>query len=180
MYANSSCTSSSSCDSIPYNSLFDPIDQIVKPRLDEDGLADFKPLPLNHAVLRITNISWDTTSQDILDIFQVSLDQVHIPIDRTTGKTCGDLFIELPDVFTLLGTIDGHDRGILRGRSLCMSHSAHEELFAAHFPNDILSDEEACSLINICKHYKVSSPLSRFAPQLTLDILLEEVRTKAL
>ena len=150
-----------SFESIPFNSLFDSSEaQPTKPSVPERDIT-YKPPTILHTVLKISNISWDTTSEDISTALKIPLHQIHIPIDRFTGKTLGDIYVQLPDVYSLLDAIELHDRRLLRGRSLSMTASSLYELHSVFFPGGKhLGEEDACSLINICKHYKVHFDLS--------------------
>lgn len=118
------------------------------------------------AVIKIGNISWDLTSGDVLDFLggsRIGKDHIHIPIDRSTGKTKADMFVELPSLVEAIRCVAKYNKRILKGRSVTLSISSHEELFDAHFPSllldpwgrEPLTAEEIQSIVAICRDYKV-------------------------
>lgn len=129
--------------------------------------ASFSPQECYHAILKISNISWDTSTADIAEFLAgaavaIRPHQIHIPIDRVTGKTRSDMYIEMSSVEDILRIMHQMNRRILKGRSLCMTMASFDELYKVHFndPEDAsglgVSKSEATSLINICRNYKVS------------------------
>ena len=122
---------------------------------------------LRFAVVKISNISWDVTSGDVVDTFTIySLDKIHIhiPIDRSTGKTMGDLFIELPSIVEAIKFVQKYNRRPLKGRTITVTVSDMDELMAAHFTSrpefgkgGLISQADCTSLESICRNYKVCS-----------------------
>lgn len=123
---------------------------------------------LRLAVVKISNIAWEVSSGDVVGSFTLyPLDKIHIhiPIDRTTGKTKAEMYVELPSIFEATRFISKYNRRVLRGRSIGVSLSSLEELYNAHFPkaidqagnDEFLSEVEAISLVNICRNYKVQN-----------------------
>lgn len=111
--------------------------------------------PIRLAILKISNISWDLASSDIIDLLKehtVQPEHVHIPIDRDTGKTRNDMFVEFIDLASMTLAIQVHNKVIIKSRSLLFSASTFQELHDAHFP---LPPEEVRLIINICRYYKV-------------------------
>lgn len=122
--------------------------------------------------LKISNISWDLSSADVVECLPaVHLERqyVHIPIDRATGKTKAEMFVELRSMIDAVKCIAMYNRRILKGRVVTLTLSSLEELFRAHFPafdvdcgpdvgphQELLSAAECTSLIAICRNYKVA------------------------
>lgn len=134
------------------------------------SLQSYKPDSLSHALLKISNISWDTTTSDIvgmLEGFPVHMDHVHIPIDRATGKTKADMYVEMPDIEHCIKAISFYNRKIVKCRSLILNMASFEELYYVLFPiryqaeepifGFALSPSEVLSLLDICRNYKVPS-----------------------
>lgn len=155
-------------EGIPFNSLFpDNRSEFRKgtirthvftcPRSAAEG-SNYQPPKLFHCILKISNISWDISISDICTLLgsNVQPHQVHIPIDRLTGKTKCDLFVEMPDSASVVNALVQHNRKIIKGRSLIMLPSTFEELCQLHFTDGVcISSQEASSLLNICRNYKV-------------------------
>jgi RNA recognition motif-containing protein len=148
---------SDSYDSKKNTTLSDSHDQL---------LQDLQDVRL--AVIKISNISWDLTSKDVIEYLEnasVERHHVHIPIDRSTGKTKADMFVELRSIVEGIKCMAKYSKRILKGRAVTVSLSSLEELYSTHFNSsgsDFFSQSEAVSLVNICRNYKVSHPLSIF------------------
>lgn len=143
--------------------------------------------------LKISNISWDLSSSDVVEFLaavRLERQHVHIPIDRSTGKTKADMFVELGSVIDAVKCIAMYNRRILKGRVVTLTLSSLEELFRVHFPSfdvdagptqgdfgqELLSVAECASLIAICRNYKVRQAIRH--PHLTVyrHIFRENVR----
>lgn len=140
-------------------------DSTVSDSRDEllNDLAD-----LRLAVVKLSNISWDLTSSDVLEFLdKMPLDKrhIHIPIDRLTGKTKADMFVELPSMVEAIKCMAKYNRRVLKGRAITVTISSLEELYLAHFLlhkvdlSEFLCQPEAQSLVAICRNYKVGPPL---------------------
>lgn len=119
--------------------------------------------------VKISNIAWEVTSGEIVEkltLLPLKKIHVHIPIDRTTGKTKAEMYIELPSIMEGLRFAAKYNRSVLKGRAISVAVSSLEELIKAHFPSlfddhdgsgesEIISHEEVHSLVNICRNYKV-------------------------
>jgi RNA recognition motif-containing protein len=122
---------------------------------------------IHHCVVQISNISWDLSSLEIVDFlseYRVSVDHVHIPIDRSTGKTRNEMFVELSSILTAINCIQKCNKKVIKNRALSFTLSSFEELHEAHFPNEqaegkgaFVSKADVNSIINICRSYKVST-----------------------
>lgn len=155
-------------EGIPFNSLFPENTSVVQkltvhtyvfngPKQVFESF-NYRPPKLFHCILKISNISWDISITDVCALLgdEVQPHQVHIPIDRLTGKTRCDLFVEMTDSASVMNALVQHNRKIIKGRSLIMIPSTFEELYQWHFTNGVcVSENEASSLLNICRNYKV-------------------------
>ncbi|PJF19776.1 hypothetical protein PSACC_00413 [Paramicrosporidium saccamoebae] len=111
------------------------------------------------AVIKISNISWDLTSGDVMDFLEsvpVQKHYIHIPIDRSTGKTKADMFVELSSMVEAIKCMAKYNKRILKGRAVTVSLSSLEELNSVHFPpvavgGDFLSQAEAVSLAHFSR-----------------------------
>ena len=89
-------------------------------------------------------------------------DWVHIPIDRTTGKTLSDLFVEIPTIYEAQIICSNMDKHILKQRALNVTISDYDELLAMLIkPEIVLSEcfitsDEVERLLDICINYKVN------------------------
>lgn len=123
------------------------------------------------AVVKISNIAWDLTSSDVqesLPDFPLGKEHIHIPIDRFTGKTKADMYIELPTIVEAIKCCAKYQRHIWKGRAIGLGLSSMEELIANHFPfyfmdphGELLTMAECISYINICRNYKVFATYNR-------------------
>jgi hypothetical protein len=122
---------------------------------------------LRLGVLKVSNISWDISINDIIDLLsengsawgslQIGHEHVHIPIDRTTGKTRADMYVELLTQIDVHRCISRHQGRVVRGRAIILSEANHLELHNAHFCSDgkeILGIDEVESILAICRNYK--------------------------
>lgn len=123
---------------------------------------------INFAIIKIGNIPWEISTIDIINLIDPSLnrhkpnqDWVHIPIDRSTGKTLNDLFVEIPTTHEAEHICQNLDKKIFKQRALCVSISSYDELLLALInpelivKNTYISDQDVINLINICQNYKV-------------------------
>ena len=123
---------------------------------------------LRRPIIKMTNFPWEITKDDIIEFFDeftMQESKIHIPIDRSTGKTKNEAFIELRDFADCERCIASFNRKILKGRPVSVQSSSYTELFNTHFPlaapeqNLFLTREEINSILAICKNYKVSFAL---------------------
>lgn len=127
---------------------------------------------VNFAMIKIGNIPWEISTRDVVELIEPFLwkgkanqDWVHIPIDRVTGKTLSDLFVEIPTIYEA-GLICSHlDKHILKQRALNVTISDYDELMAvlikpeAVFSKCFITSDEVDSLLDICTNYKVKQML---------------------
>ncbi|KAI9096238.1 hypothetical protein DFS34DRAFT_160074 [Phlyctochytrium arcticum] len=97
------------------------------------------------AVVKLSNIAWNLSIPDVIAYFAPSYipmghqsphftQAVHIIMNRTTGKTQSDCFVEFPSFTDAQLAIDVHSRGILKGRIVNAQWSTQAELMKALFP----------------------------------------------
>lgn len=123
---------------------------------------------INFAVIKIGNIPWEISTRDVVELVEPFLwktkpnqNWVHIPIDRVTGKTLSDLFVEIPTLLEAGIICSNLDKCILKQRALSVSMSNFEELLMvlikpeALITKTYLSKEDVDNLLDICINYKV-------------------------
>ena len=136
-------------------------------RTDRDH-TNLKFEPINFAVIKIGNIPWEISTRDVVKLIEPFLwktkpnqNWVHIPIDRVTGKTLSDLFVEIPTQIEAGIICSNLDKHILKQRALSVSMSNFEELLIvlikpeALITKTYLSKEDVDNLLDICINYKV-------------------------
>ena len=94
--------------------------------------------------------------------FNVEESKIHIPIDKSTGKTRNETFVELKELSDAEKCVATLNRKILKGRPVSVQSSSFSELFNTHFPfnvpeqNVFLTKDEVNSILTVCKNYKVN------------------------
>lgn len=127
---------------------------------DADGTVHKKV-----ATIKIANFPWEISKSEIVHFLSgcclVSDTKVHIPIDKTTGKTRNEAFVELREDADVDRCVISLNRKYLKGRMVSVQPSDFSELFHVHFPlSDIeqqvlLTKDEINSLLLVCKNFKV-------------------------
>jgi hypothetical protein len=120
---------------------------------------------IQKTIIKMINIPWDISTKDVEEFFVgYRVDDVHIPIDKASGKTKNEVFIQLDYVCTekiLPPTLELRQGEKIKGRRVQMSISDADEMFRAHFPHSCsdrgvyLMQDEVNSLLNVCRNYKV-------------------------
>lgn len=117
-------------------------------------------------VLKMTNIPWEVSSSDVKDFFHeydIDIEGIHIPIDRTNGKTRNEIYVEFKEFSELVDALARSHRQLLKSREVFLNRSSWMELIKIHFPRatkeTLLTIEEQESLISICRYYKVRKVL---------------------
>lgn len=132
-------------------------------KFDDDLIKDLSDLRMS--VIKISNISWDLSSSDVIeflaDCVRVEKHHVHIPIDRSTGKTKAEMYVEVPFPLDAIKCVSRYTRRVLKGRSVTVGLCSMEEMYMSHFPlnhltSDLLTLADADAIISICRNYKVS------------------------
>lgn len=130
--------------------------------------------PIRLAVLAIGNIPWDISTADARTLLgeRVRMEDCHIPLDRSTGKTRQEMYVEMAHAPAVDQAIKSCDRTIYKQRSLMLRRAEYDELRQQHFHTDRsewLSDEDVHSILTICRSYKVNhftaNRLVAFFPQ---------------
>ncbi|KAJ3038185.1 hypothetical protein HDV00_000930 [Rhizophlyctis rosea] len=109
-------------------------------------LRENVPSTKEFAVLKLRNISWDLSISDVQAYFAPLLvpaghlppfytQGIHIIMNRTTGKTLSDCFVEFPTYSDAQRALELHSRGILKGRVVVAQWSSQAELMSTLFPN---------------------------------------------
>ncbi|KAF9941689.1 hypothetical protein BGZ67_004263 [Mortierella alpina] len=95
------------------------------------------------AVVRVTNIPWDVSLQDMLAFFagfphppeHLLSQNVHILMDRSTGKTFNSAFVELALTSHQAGMVaQARNLKVLKGRLVTVELSSQDELMRSLFP----------------------------------------------
>lgn len=139
-------------------------------------ILNFKFESINFAIIKLGNIPWEISTRDIVELIEpflwkgkASQDWIHIPIDRVTGKTLSDLFVEIPTIYEAQTICSNLDKSILKQRALNVSMSDYEELLAVLIKPDaalskrFISADEVESLLDICMNYKVYQKIHIFS-----------------
>lgn len=115
-------------------------------------------------VIKITNFPWELTKDDVeafLCDYNIQDCSIHIPIDKSTGKTRNETFVEMNELADVEKCVATLNRKMLKGRQVSVQSSSFTELFNTHFPfavseqNIFLTKEEINSLLVVCKNYKM-------------------------
>ncbi|KAF9108281.1 hypothetical protein BGX29_002011 [Mortierella sp. GBA35] len=95
------------------------------------------------AVVRVTNIPWDVSLQDMLGFFagfpyppeHLLAQNVHILMDRASGKTFNSAFVELALTARQAGMVaQARNQRVLKGRQVSVELSSQDELLRTVFP----------------------------------------------
>ncbi|KAJ2955865.1 hypothetical protein NQZ79_g8199 [Umbelopsis isabellina] len=147
------------------------------------------------SVVKISNIPWDISVSQIAVFFQdfklpqqsVHSHSIHIMVDRSSGKTLSNAFVELKDQKEAHHAVASCNRKPLKGRLVHVSMSSQDELLNAIFPSwsgdfqdgmairtdddtvpsklghTFITRQEINSLLTICRNYKIH--FSRKCPE---------------
>ncbi|TPX63005.1 hypothetical protein PhCBS80983_g00175 [Powellomyces hirtus] len=114
------------------------------------------------AVLKLSNIAWNLSLADVASYFAPFTipighvaphytQGVHIVMNRATGKTHSDCFVEFPTYTDAQRALDLHSRGILKGRIVVTQWSTQAELVdvlfphrAGHFKETKIMEHDSC------------------------------------
>ncbi|KAK4509813.1 uncharacterized protein ATC70_007117 [Mucor velutinosus] len=92
--------------------------------------------------VKLTNIPWDVSQNDVRHFFgncrippsSTCSQSIHIMMDRTTGKTLSDAYVEFATVFDLRRAIETKNQKPLKGRIVSVTECCQEELLKVVFP----------------------------------------------
>ncbi|KAL9538957.1 hypothetical protein PS6_011397 [Mucor atramentarius] len=92
--------------------------------------------------VKLTNIPWDVSQNDVRHFFgncrippsSACSQSIHIMMDRTTGKTLSDAYVEFATVFDLRRAIETKNQKPLKGRIVSVTECCQEELLKVVFP----------------------------------------------
>lgn len=87
-------------------------------------------------------IPWDVSQNDVRQFFNhcrlpnmsMHAQAIHIMMDRTTGKTLSDAYVEFATYADLRRAIETRDRKPLKGRIVTVTECTQEELLKVVFP----------------------------------------------
>ncbi|KAI9254843.1 hypothetical protein BY458DRAFT_579830 [Sporodiniella umbellata] len=105
--------------------------------------AYVKPfLPNFYPCAKLKNIPWDASQNDIRHFFShcrlpsssTYAQPIHILMDRTTGKTLSDAYVEFATVADLWHAIETRQERSLKGRSITITECTQDELLSVVFP----------------------------------------------
>ncbi|KAL7746286.1 hypothetical protein RI367_008357 [Sorochytrium milnesiophthora] len=107
------------------------------------GLSDIVPCEPNcYPVLKVCNIAWDLTQDDLIRFLlpvrlptQSTLPLVHILMNRETGKTLPEAFVEFGSASDVTVALSMRNKKVLKGRIVTLMPSSQEELMRAIFPS---------------------------------------------
>ncbi|OUM67613.1 hypothetical protein PIROE2DRAFT_58657 [Piromyces sp. E2] len=105
------------------------------------------PVPTTYLpVVKLSNIPWDLSQKDVLAFFYplkipaaheapYFTQGIHIIMNRTSGKTFSDAYIEFVTIEDANIAIETRNKTILKGRIVTISRSSQEELMKSLFPS---------------------------------------------
>ncbi|KAG2198136.1 hypothetical protein INT47_001534 [Mucor saturninus] len=104
--------------------------------------SDFRPHSTHYACVKLSNIPWDVSQNDVRHFFgncrspslSVCTQSIHIMMDRTTGKTLSDAYVEFLTVADMRRAIESRNQKPLKGRIVSVNECSQEELLAVVFP----------------------------------------------
>ncbi|KAG9291107.1 hypothetical protein G9A89_012979 [Geosiphon pyriformis] len=146
--------------------------------------------PHNWPVVKISNIPWDVSLKDIKTFFSnfqmpdpcTYAQCIHIIMDRTTGKTLSEAFIELVTPADAHRAVEMRNMKPLKGRLISCTRSSQEDLMKTIFPKwkgsfngcnavitaemkettsvtvpniPLVTREEMNALLVVCRNYKL-------------------------
>ncbi|KAJ1555292.1 hypothetical protein HK096_004993, partial [Nowakowskiella sp. JEL0078] len=103
------------------------------------------PSTAEFSVIKIRNISWDLSLNDVVAFFSpieiasghtppFYTQAVHIVMNRETGKTYSECFVEFENQQIAQKVLDMRPKGLLKGRLVNVQMSSQEELLRVLFP----------------------------------------------
>ncbi|CAO3613179.1 unnamed protein product [Cunninghamella blakesleeana] len=94
------------------------------------------------ACVKLSNIPWDVSQSDIYHFFSnvqipstsIYAQSIHVLMDRTTGKTLSDAYVELMSQHDLKRAIETKNQKSLKGRIVTVTECQQDELLTMIFP----------------------------------------------
>ncbi|KAI9305229.1 hypothetical protein BJ944DRAFT_239845 [Cunninghamella echinulata] len=95
-----------------------------------------------YSCVKLSNIPWDVSQSDIYHFFSnvqipsssIYAQSIHILMDRTTGKTLSDAYVELVSHHDLKRAIETKNQKSLKGRTVTVTECQQDELLTMIFP----------------------------------------------
>ncbi|CEI93548.1 hypothetical protein RMCBS344292_07779 [Rhizopus microsporus] len=108
----------------------------------KEYVPTFAYVPAVYPCAKVTNIPWDVSQNDVRNFFgncrlpssSVYTQSIHILMDRTTGKTLSDAYVEFASVSDLWRAIETRSEKPLKGRIVTVTECSPEELLSVVFP----------------------------------------------
>ncbi|RCI03746.1 hypothetical protein CU098_010501 [Rhizopus stolonifer] len=98
--------------------------------------------PQHYPCVKLTNIPWDVSQHDVRQFFincrspstSTYTQCIHIMMDRTTGKTLSDAYVEFATLMDMKRAIEQKNQKPLKGRIVSVIECSQEELLSVVFP----------------------------------------------
>ncbi|CAG8539777.1 4534_t:CDS:10 [Diversispora eburnea] len=181
-----------------------------RPQQIQFGELSKLAIPHNWPVVKLTNIPWDVSLKEIKTFFtafklpSISMyaQCIHIIMDRTTGKTLSEAYVELATLADAHRAVDTRNIKPLKGRLVSCMRSSQEDLMRAIFPKwkgefsgcdavittemlqsapnvphvPFVTREEMNSLLVVCRNYKFPFHQGDLYTTLQRDLLFEMLK----
>ncbi|KAI9476191.1 MAG: hypothetical protein EXX96DRAFT_291119 [Benjaminiella poitrasii] len=100
------------------------------------------PSPAHYPCIKLSNIPWDISQNDVRYFFgncrspspSTCIQSIHIMMNRTTGKTLSDAYVEFASISDVRRAIDTRNQKPLKGRIVSVTECTQEELLTIVFP----------------------------------------------
>ncbi|KAI8992028.1 hypothetical protein BDF20DRAFT_909719 [Mycotypha africana] len=148
-YADSTACTRSSTQTYPPPSVYLPTTNIYQPQqMNHDSYYlvnnsnSIVPLNFSYACVKLSNIPWDISQKDVRSFFgnchfpsaTDCIQSIHIMMDRNTGKTLSDAYIEFTSIADMRRAMHTRNQRPLKGRIISVVESSQEEILKAIFP----------------------------------------------
>ncbi|KAI7901470.1 uncharacterized protein BX663DRAFT_562363 [Cokeromyces recurvatus] len=113
------------------------------PITTSNTVRNFIPiLPSSYPCIKLSNIPWDVSQNDVRYFFgncrspspSICIQSIHIMMNRTTGKTLSDAYVEFASVLDMQRAIETRNQKPLKGRIVSVTECSQEELLMTIFP----------------------------------------------
>ncbi|KAI9357468.1 hypothetical protein BD770DRAFT_410786 [Pilaira anomala] len=157
------------------------IGDLLSPSTSLGSFSSCTSPPLEFYCVRLANIPWDVSQKDIQLFFKdfelpsetIQAQSIHIMMDRMTGKTLSDCYIEFPSQSEAIRATEYGNQRTLKNRVLSATLCNHQQflditfprwkksMHQSNYPTDpadlpwFITRDEINSLLTICKNYKL-------------------------
>ncbi|GAA5811843.1 hypothetical protein MFLAVUS_005289 [Mucor flavus] len=112
------------------------------PSTSQSSVNDLPSNQTHYACAKISNIPWDVSQNGVRHFFSnwrspslsVYTQSIHIMMDRTTGKTLSDAYVEFTSISDMRRAIEARNQKPLKGRIVSVTECSQEELLTVVFP----------------------------------------------